>query len=152
QTAAKARDAGAEIISHPASLGKGMSLRAGWQKARDLGFQWALSMDGDGQHAPANIPDFFQCAESTGASLVVGNRMSDAARMPWLRRRVNRWMSARLSRVAGRELPDSQCGFRLMNLDAWSRLALNATHFEIESEQLLAFVAADLRVEFVPIE
>jgi len=71
--------------------------------------------------------------------------------MPWLRQSVNRWMSERLSRVAGRPLPDSQCGFRLLNLKAWSRLSLKTTRFEIESELLLAFLSAGEKVEFVPI-
>jgi len=53
--------------------------------------------------------------------------------------------------MAGQLLPDSQCGFRLMNLEAWSSLAINASRFEIESDVLLAFVAAGHKVEFVPI-
>jgi len=53
--------------------------------------------------------------------------------------------------MAGQLLPDSQCGFRLMNLEAWSSLRISASRFEIESEVLLAFVAAGLKVEFVPI-
>ncbi len=54
--------------------------------------------------------------------------------------------------MAGRFLPDSQCGFRLINLEAWTALRLETEHFEIESEMLLAFVRAGYRVEFVPIQ
>jgi dolichol-phosphate mannosyltransferase len=60
-------------------------------------------------------------------------------------------MSRRLTVTAGRLLPDSQCGFRLMKLSAWAGLKISATHFEIESEVLLAFVRAGLEVEFVPV-
>jgi hypothetical protein len=109
-------------------------------------------MDGDGQHAPADIAAFLACAGQGRAALVVGNRMAAAAAMPWLRRQVNRWMSRRLSRVAGLELPDSQCGFRLMRLDVWRQLELRTNHFEIESELLLAFLAAGQGVEFIPIQ
>ena len=77
--------------------------------------------------------------------------MAQAEQMPWLRRFVNRWMSRRLSKAIGKPLPDSQCGFRLMNLRAWSGLAITATHFEIESEVLLAFLAGGYAVEFVPV-
>jgi hypothetical protein len=77
--------------------------------------------------------------------------MGKAGSMPWLRRRVNHWMSRRLTVTAGRLLPDSQCGFRLMKLSAWAGLKISATHFEIESEVLLAFVRAGLEVEFVPV-
>jgi len=151
-TATVARRAGAEVLRHATPRGKGAALQTGWRHACGRGFFWALNLDGDGQHAPADIPAFLLRAERSSARLVVGNRMGQAERMPWLRRRVNRWMSARISRVAGRALPDSQCGFRLMHLGAWAALPIAATHFEIESEVLLAFAGAGLRVEFVPVQ
>ena len=151
-TAAAAASAGAEIISHAEPRGKGAALRTGWDSAQQRGFAWALCMDGDGQHAAADIPKFLDCAERAEASLVVGNRMGEAHRMPRFRRAVNRWMSRKLSALAGQELPDSQCGFRLLRLAALERIDLRATQFEIESEQLLAFIAAGERVEFVPVQ
>lgn len=77
--------------------------------------------------------------------------MHDVAAISWLRRRVNRWMSRRLSERAGRYLPDTQCGFRLIHLETWTALPLKTDHFEVESETLMAFLAAGCRVEFVPI-
>ena len=151
QTATTARNAGAIVLRNANRLGKGAALRNGWDRTREDGFKWALSLDGDGQHAADDIPAFFQRAEASAASLVVGNRMHDAISMPWLRRNVNRWMSRRLSKAAGTTLPDSQCGFRLMNLSDYSTLRLRTNHFEIESEVLLAFIKAGKRVEFVPI-
>lgn len=150
-TAELARAAGASALRHPRNLGKGAALRTGLNAARAKGFAWALTLDADGQHAPEEIPALLACAAATDCALVVGNRMSDAARMPWLRRAANRWLSRQLSRRAGRRLPDSQCGFRLLRLDDWARLPLHTEHFEVESETLLAFVAAGLRVEFVPV-
>ncbi len=150
-TGAAARAAGAEVLRHEAPRGKGAALRAGWREALRRGYKWALTMDGDGQHSAEDIPAFFECAERMSAALVVGNRMGEAGRMPWLRRAVNRWMSRRLSRAAGRPLPDSQCGFRLMRLEAWAGLTVRAEHFEVESEVLLAFIRAGLAVEFVPV-
>jgi glycosyltransferase involved in cell wall biosynthesis len=147
-----ARDAGAEVLRLESTRGKGSALRAGWQAARQRGFTWALTLDGDGQHAPADTPKFFNCAEQTSAALIVGNRMSDSVRMPWTRLATNRWMSRRISSLAGRPLPDSQCGFRLIRLDLLAGLPITAEHFEIESDTLLAFVRAGHRVEFVPIQ
>lgn len=146
-----ASEAGAEVIAHRRNLGKGTALKTGLSYARQRGFEWALVLDGDGQHAPEDWPAFWRCAEQTGALLVVGNRMHCARAIPWLRRQVNRWMSRRLSRHAGRHLPDTQCGFRLVHLSTWATLPLNTEHFEIESEMLMAFLAAGHPVEFVPI-
>jgi glycosyltransferase involved in cell wall biosynthesis len=151
RTSALAQAAGAEVLRHETIRGKGAALRTGWERARARGFQWALNLDGDGQHSAEDIPAFLQCAERDAVPLVIGNRMAHAAAMPTLRRFVNGWMSRQLSHAAGRVLPDSQCGFRLMNLDAWSALLITATHFEIESDVLLAFIAAGHAVEFVPI-
>lgn len=143
---------GAKVVSHAGARGKGAALRTGWDHARASGFHWALCMDGDGQHAPADIQKFLDCAARTETSLVVGNRMGEAHKMPILRRRVNRWMSRRLSTLAGQELPDTQCGFRLMRLATLDKVELRSTQFEIESEQLLAFIMAGERVEFVPVQ
>ena len=151
RTSEQAGAAGAEVLRHDGTRGKGAALLTGWARARQLGFKWVLTLDGDGQHAATDIPGFFREAEKDSAALVVGNRMGATLQMPALRRYVNRWMSRRLSAAAGCPLPDSQCGFRLMNLEAWSALSLVSRHFEIESEVLLAFVRANYRVAFVPV-
>jgi len=147
-----ARNAGAEVIRHAEPQGKGAALQAGWKYALKRGFDWALAMDGDGQHSTNDVPKFFEVAERTGAMLVIGNRMNDPKGMPVVRRLVNRWMSKRISALAGIPVPDSQCGFRLMNLGAWNRLRVKASHFEIESDVLLAFAKAGGRIQFTPIE
>ena len=152
QTADLARHAGAQVLRHDRPRGKGAALQTGWRHAWNQGFAWVLTLDGDGQHSPEDIPDFFQRADLASAALVVGNRMVTAQRIPWLRRQVNRWMSRRLSRVAGRSLPDSQCGFRLMDLSAWSSLCIRTSNFEIESEVLMAFLRGGYTVDFVPIQ
>jgi len=153
RTAAVARENGAVALRNETNQGKGAALETGWQWAKAQGYNWVLSLDGDGQHSPGDIPRFLRCAEQTSALLVVGNRMDGGtAAMPWVRRRVNRWMSRQISHAAGQMLPDSQCGFRLMNLDAWSALPIRAARFEIESEVLLAFVLAGFTVQFVPIQ
>jgi glycosyltransferase involved in cell wall biosynthesis len=151
-TAAAARLAGGTVICQAENRGKGAALKAGLAAALEGGCEWALTLDGDGQHRPQDAPALFQAAERAGALLVVGNRMHSPQAIPWLRRQVNRWMSQRISRRAGQFLPDSQCGFRLVNLKAWARLRLETEHFEYESEMLLAFVRAGHRVEFVPIQ
>lgn len=151
-TADLARRAGALVLHHDIPHGKGATLVRGWNHARSAGFTWALTLDGDGQHAPQDIPTLLHCAQRTGAPLVVGNRMANPAGMPWLRRHVNHWMSRRLSRLLHRDLPDSQNGFRLMRLDTWASLHVQADHFEIESEILCKFARAGHRIEFAPVQ
>jgi glycosyltransferase involved in cell wall biosynthesis len=149
-TAEMARGAGAEVLRRSVNGGKGAALRAGWQQACERGFGWVLMLDGDGQHPADEIPRFFDGA-ADGARLVVGNRMGHCEAMPWVRRKVNRWMSKQISSLAGIAMPDSQCGFRLAHLETLLQMPLATRHFEIESEMLVAFAAAGQRIEFVPV-
>jgi len=150
-TAAQAEAAGARVIRFSRSRGKGAALMDGFALAKQFGFSWALTMDGDGQHSPADIPEFLRRASDTGAALVVGNRFAPGFAMPAMRRIVNRTMSALLSRRLGIALPDSQCGFRLARLDEIRPEDFQTRHFEFESEMLAVFAARGLRIEFVPV-
>jgi glycosyltransferase involved in cell wall biosynthesis len=151
-TAKTAIQEGAIVLKHEQNQGKGAALNDGLRWGLKKGFSWALIMDGDGQHASEDIPAFFSAAERTSVALVVGNRMQNAHAMPYLRRWVNRWMSRRLSQAARKFLPDSQCGFRLINLNDWSTIPVTTSRFEIESEILLRFVRAGLSIAFLPIQ
>src|SRR5690349_14173025 len=82
-TASLAEEAGAEVIRQTQTSGKGAALNAGWRRALERGFQWALTMDGDGQHSPGDISSMLAVAEREHACLVVGNRMNNPAQMPW---------------------------------------------------------------------
>jgi glycosyltransferase involved in cell wall biosynthesis len=151
KTGPKAKEAGALIFRHERNCGKGAALRTGFSYLLHRGFEWAVTLDGDGQHDPADLPALLQCAEQTGALMVIGNRMHNANAMPWLRRHVNCWMSQRISLYAGCQLPDTQSGFRVIHLPTWSSLPLSAQRFEVESEMLMAFLAARHPVEFAPV-
>ena len=152
QTAAKAAKAGATVISHAGRSGKGTSLLAGWTAARSAGFEWAITIDGDGQHSPRNIPAFLEAAETTGMPLIIGNRMTSPDSMPQLRQWINRWLSRKISELTARELPDTQCGFRLVHLPTLAEVPLNARHFEIESEMIFQFALHGHQIGFVPID
>lgn len=71
-TSHEAAAAGARVVRHAVSQGKGASLQDGWRAAQTGGFRWALTLDGDGQHAADDIPAFFDLADRTGARLVWG--------------------------------------------------------------------------------
>ena len=152
QTGAEARRAGATVIRHSINVGKGAALRTGLRTVHSEGFEWALTMDGDGQHLAADIPHL-AAAASAGVDLVIGNRMRGRpAQMGFVRFWTNRWMSSRLSRRVALPCPDTQCGFRAIRLSAWSAVRLDTDRFEVESETLLAFARAGFQIRFVPIQ
>jgi glycosyltransferase involved in cell wall biosynthesis len=151
-TAEEAESAGATVVRLAHNSGKGTALQSGLRRADDLGKTFAVTMDGDGQHSPEDLPGFLHVSGPDEVDLVIGNRMQSNRAMPWLRRFVNRWMSRRISRLAGQELPDSQCGYRLIRIATWKSLDLVTSGFEIESEMLLAFVRHRATIRFVPIQ
>ena len=94
-TAQAAADAGATVLEHVHNQGKGAALQTGFDHARASGCDLAITLDGDGQHAPSDIPAFRKAYERTRSPVLVGNRMGDVAAMPWLRRRTNLAPTAR---------------------------------------------------------
>jgi len=150
-TGTEARDAGARVLQHERPLGKGAALRSGWREAIACGHAWAVLLDGDGQHAPDDIPKLLAAA-GEARPLVIGRRSLTPGVMPWARLATNRWLSRRISRLAGQHIPDSQSGFRVVHLPTLARLALHSRHFEVESEMCIAFARAGHAIVSVPIQ
>jgi glycosyltransferase involved in cell wall biosynthesis len=150
QTTAEAERVGAKVIRHQENLGKGAAVRNGLAAARAAGFEFAVILDGDGQHDPAEIPRLLEAAR-VGADLVIGNRMGACEAMDGTRRFVNRWMSARMEQRFGVACPDSQCGFRCVRLEAWQKMKWRENRFEVESEMIASFARAGLKIAFVPV-
>lgn len=146
-TAALAREAGAEVLSVPGpSHGKTAALQHGLTRL-PASVEWIFFLDGDGQHRPADLPRFWECRHE--ADMIVGNRFPDAARMPPARRLTNRLMSALLRRSGVR---DSQCGFRLVRRAWLGRWVPAGHHFQFESELALLAATHPTRVINLPIE
>jgi glycosyltransferase involved in cell wall biosynthesis len=149
-TAREAKTAGAHVFLSAQPQGKGAALGVGWTAAMERSLEWALLMDGDGQHDPADIPLFLDQAKCN-EHLIIGNRMHDCARMPPLRRVTNRWLSVRISKLAEVSIPDTQCGFRLVHLPSLGAVTLTTRYFEIESEMCFAFARAGFAIGSVEI-
>lgn len=152
KTAEQARGAGGEVIVHPHNCGKGESIKTGLRHWLERQFDFVIILDADGQHRPEEIERFVAAAVSaTAPKLVLGNRMEDVGRMPLLRRLVNRYMSRRISRVCGHEIPDTQCGFRLLHRQLIPELLDGADRFEYETEMLIIASRKGFRIDSVPI-
>jgi len=152
QTAQRAREAGAEVIVHDENRGKGEALKTGLGHWFDQEVTWVSLLDSDGQHLPEEIDRFVAAvAAATRPSFLIGNRMNDLARMPFIRRVVNRYMSRRISRVCGQEIPDTQCGFRMLERQLIPELLGGGHRFDYETEVLIIASRKGYRIESVPI-
>jgi len=150
-TAAQSTGAGAEVISHPTSFGKGESIKTGIRHAlKDPAWTHLLLLDGDGQHDPQEIPQFLSAAQA-GALFVIGNRMHNPTGMPWLRRFVNRWVSWEICTLCEQPIPDTQCGYRLVHRSLVPKLLCESTGFDYETEVLILLAWAGITITSVPV-
>jgi glycosyltransferase involved in cell wall biosynthesis len=150
-TADAARAAGAAVLSHPENRGKGAALATGFARAVHDGWDWAYTMDADGQHLPSEMDRFLDAAQRGGYDVVVGTRMTAPRGMPWVRKATNRFTSWVVSRLAGQRIPDSQCGFRLFRAASLRGLRLRTTRFDTESEILVRLARRGCRIGAAPI-
>jgi len=116
-TAARAATAGARVIRLAPNQGKGAALRAGFAAALAEGAEAVITLDGDGQHDPAEIPAFLgkhtrRTIAGVSTELIVGRR--SFRRMPPVRRLANWLGTIVLSAALGRWIPDNQSGYRLI--------------------------------------
>lgn len=154
-TAAHLRAAGCRVLHLPSNRGKGAALGAGFREvlagAPGFAAEYILTMDGDGQHEPGDIPRFLAEAERSGADLVLGTRRPLA--MP-VKNRIGAHFSRLLFLTAtGTFVADTQSGFRLLSRRLVSELIDRVTWkgYETESEVLWRTLALDRSVSAVEI-
>ena len=147
-----AREAGAEVAIHSENRGKGEAIKTGLRHWLDRQLEFVIILDADGQHRPEEIDRFVAAAVSAAEpKLIVGNRMNDVSRMPLVRRIVNRYMSNKISRVCGQQIPDTQCGFRMLHRQLIPDVLGGADRFDYETEMLILASRKGCRIESVPI-
>ncbi|HUV39575.1 MAG TPA: glycosyltransferase family 2 protein [Planctomycetota bacterium] len=150
-TADEARAAGAVVISYRPNRGKGVALNLGYDYAVREGCDAVITLDGDGQHDPAEMPRFLEAAATDDVHLVLGNRMSDVSTMPRHRRFTNRTTSFFVSWLSGQTMHDSQTGYRLIKAEVLKAVRCTTRNYEAESEILIKAGRAGFHITEVPI-
>ena len=152
KTAERAREAGAEVIVHEQNRGKGETIKTGLRHWQDRQAEFVIILDADGQHRPEEIDRFITAAQSAEhPKLILGSRMNDLSSMPLVRRIVNRWMSQRISAVCRQDIPDTQCGFRMLHQQLIPELLGGAARFDYETEMLIVASRKGFKIASVPI-
>lgn len=138
-TAIIAREAGAVVISHKTNMGKGAALKTGFQYAMSHRFDYVVTLDGDGQHNPVEIPNVLGSILNNGHDISLGIRAGERTEMPGWRKIGKRVLDYSTSLGNGGFVTDSQCGFRAFNHNAMEKLMprLKENGFSVESEQLI---------------
>lgn len=154
RTAAVARLAGADVIEMPENGGKAKAMMAGFARARELGYEAVVMLDGDGQHDPDEIPAVAAPVLVGEADLVIGSRFLDIkADIPKYRIAGQKVLNGftNLSVDGGFATTDSQSGFRALSRRALENLTFASEGYNIESDMIAHFAPLDLRMTEVPI-
>jgi glycosyltransferase involved in cell wall biosynthesis len=138
------------LIRHRERRGKGEALRAGFREALQRGASGVLTMDGDGQHDPADIPRLLDAARRFPGALIVGARMLGRERQPNARRRANDFADWGISWGCGRPVADTQSGQRWYPRAAAELVDLPAQDFVFEAAILIA-ASRDLGMPIVSV-
>ncbi|MFA5389725.1 MAG: glycosyltransferase family 2 protein [Candidatus Omnitrophota bacterium] len=152
RTIVEANKAGAELIVYSKNAGKGRCIREGLEHALLNNCGAAITMDGDGQHSLADIDKFVEEYERSGADLILGNRLHDPKKMPFIRRFTNRLMSFVISLLITQRVDDSQCGYRMISRNAMEKMKLNTVKYEIESEMIMEAKRRGLKMSSINID
>ncbi len=139
---------GARVVILPENRGKGFAMLEGFRAAlEDPSMTFAAIVDADGQHDADELGGLFETAKQQQADLVIGSRTFDLAQVPWTSRVGNK-MTARITRMLlGREIPDTQSGYRLHSRRLLEYILANVPGGRYETE--MAILVAALRGGFV---
>lgn len=142
------------LLRNDANLGKAGSLRRGAEEALARGAELIVTLDGDGQHAPEDIPSLLAAYGSAPGHIVVGARLHHRERIPapryWANRVANFWIAL----AAGHPIADSQSGFRVYPTWIFSqaRVRYDRAHsFVFESEVLIEAARLAAQAVCVPV-
>jgi glycosyltransferase involved in cell wall biosynthesis len=134
-----ARAAGAEVLLLPHHLGLGGCVQAGYKLAFEMGFEYVIRLDGDGQHDPADIPRLFAALRQSGSPMVIGSRFVEAngSSTSLLRSIGIRFFRMVLRPILGRPVQDPTSGFVGVNRKA---LEVFSRSFPLEYPEIEALV------------
>jgi glycosyltransferase involved in cell wall biosynthesis len=139
-TATEIKDLPIKLIVHTENQGKAASLWDGIQSAINSGSEAIITLDGDGQHSPMDIPLLLDKAKQFPETIIIGARLADKHTIPTRRYYANKIANFWISWASGYQIADSQSGFRLYPASVFDNLSVNidkSKSFVFESEILI---------------
>lgn len=138
------------VVDYGKNRGKGYALKKGFEKAKELGYDFVITLDSDGQHYPEDIPLFINALEQHPNALIVGSRNFNEENMPGKNTFANKFSNFWFKIQTWVKLPDTQTGYRLYPLKNLPNLCLLTSRYEAELELLVG--AAWRGVDLIPIK
>jgi glycosyltransferase involved in cell wall biosynthesis len=145
-----ARKCGAIVHSNEKNVGKWFALKRGFSLALEMEADIVITLDGDGQHNPHEIPEFLK-ALLNGADVAIGVRKYKG-KMPLIRKASNFLTTSIINSLFSLKISDSQCGYRAYSRKAVKDLEISSEGYEGETESIIRLGKTSLTIEEVPIQ
>ncbi len=137
---------GIQIISFPVNLGKGAAIKAGINKSIELGFDYMLTIDSDGQHSTDDIPLMINALDENPDSIIIGARNIQADGMPSKNTFANKFSNFWFWAETSIRLPDTQSGFRIYPVKHYKNTRFFTNRFEFEIEILVRSSWSEIKI------
>jgi glycosyltransferase involved in cell wall biosynthesis len=138
-------------IHHSKNKGKGMAIRNAFKKALDLNYDYAITIDSDGQHFASDIPSFIAALEKDADVLLIGSRNMTQENVPKKSSFGNKFSNFWFWFETGNKLEDTQSGFRLYPLRKIP-VSYFTNKFEFEIEVIVRSAWKDIPVKNIPVQ
>ncbi len=138
-------------VNFPKNRGKGIALREGFKFAIAQGYEFAITLDSDGQHYAHDIPTLIHRLEREKNILIIGARNMDQASVPGKSSIGNKFSSFWYWVITGIRLPDTQSGFRLYPIGQYKKMKFFTGKFEFEIEVMVRSAWAGINVTSEPV-
>lgn len=140
------------VVSYEKNQGKGYALRQGFQKAAELGYEYAITIDSDGQHYADDLVKFLEMLEEYPKAIIIGARNMAQESVPGKSSFGNKFSNFWFWVETGIKRNDTQSGYRLYPLKALQPIGFITRKFEFEIEVLVRSAWAGIDVVEVPVK
>ncbi|MCV0366615.1 MAG: glycosyltransferase family 2 protein [Nitrosopumilus sp.] len=145
-TSEQAKNAGAIVLKHEKNMGKGHAMKSLFRYAKDIDADVVVTIDGDGQFLPEQIPNLIEPILENNFDIVIGNRFSDDKEMPSYRKAGNKMLDTITKLAAELPFSDTQSGFRSYSKKAIQSISFSTNGFGVDSEILVDAVSKGLKI------
>lgn len=141
-----------ESVSYSENQGKGYAIRCGFKKALELGYEYAITIDSDGQHFADDLVQFVRSLPHNSNAIIIGARNMDQSSVPGKSSFGNKFSNFWFWFETGLRLPDTQSGYRLYPIKSLSPIQFFTRKYEFEIEVLVRSFWKGINVISVPVK
>ena len=140
-----------QLISYSKNVGKGWALRKAFKYAVEKNYDYAITIDSDGQHFAKDLPLFLAKAKDYPNAIIVGSRNMNQESVPGGSSFGNKFSNFWFKAETGKSCPDTQSGYRLYPLQAIKKMCFFSRKYEFEIEVLVRATWKGVDVVSVPV-